>query len=211
MGLDVQIPATFNASGLLLRPGWEDDFNRPDSATLGSTTVGNRPWRVLAAAGANITPQIESQQLAASGTAGFVLASADAGTPDVRVEATVSGSDRTTSLTPNLRLAVRCIAADTPHFVSLRWTNVPGGERLTLNSYVPGRAGVTVNSAVLGNLEGKRIALEAIGDAYGAYLDGVRVIAPQIIPGLVGATHHGVQANNSANRVRLDSMVVTRA
>ncbi|WP_137769967.1 hypothetical protein [Brachybacterium sp. SGAir0954] len=205
----MRLPTVFTSSaGLPVRTGWEDNFDRADSTALGVTTIGRRPWTVLKATTAtDVVPRILSKQLASAGATGYVVASADAGTADVRIEATITVLDASSSLAPNMRLAVRCVAAETPHFVSLRWTNTTGV--LTLNSYVPGQTGVTVNSAAQGNLLGRRIALQAVGDVFSGYLDGVQVIPDTTIPGLSGYTRHGIQANNSANAVRFDNMTVT--
>jgi hypothetical protein len=211
MALQVNVGGQFSATGMqdLYPFGWRDDFDRPDSTSLGVTARGKRAWgTLLSVPEADAKARIVGGQLAASGATGYSLAYADAGTPDVRLEAKVAARDAAATLATNLRLAVRIGAATAtaPQFASLR-LNVAGGvQYATFDSYVPGQPRVIVQSSPLGDVLGKRLALQAKGDVFTAYLDGVAIMPPQTVPGLGGLTRHGVQANNSANAVRFDDM-----
>lgn len=211
MGYQVIATPAFTGAGLppLAPPGFADNFNRPDSTSLGVTSTGGRPWRFLKSVpDADIVPQVKDQQLASVGSVGYVLGYAEAHAADALVEATISFSDPASVLTPNLRIVARAASAAPAEFASVRWQNTPGNERVILDTYGPVRR--TEQSAVLGDLTGRRIGLKAQGDTFTVYADGVQVISPATALGVgAGVTRHGFQASNSSNTVRLDDLTVT--
>lgn len=209
MGYQIVATPSFSGAWLpaLITPGFRDDFDRPDSLDLGVTSRGGRAWELLPSVeGANIVPQVKDGQLAATGTTGYVLGTAEAYAADVLVEATIAYTARDAALTPNLRVAARCSSAAPAAFASVRWSNQAGSEYLWLDTY---GTRLTVQSGVLGDLTGRRVGLKAQGDEFTVYLDGEQVIAPTTAPGIAGVTRHGFQASNSANAARLDDITVT--
>lgn len=187
--MDIVLPVRFNNPRLPVveRPGYYDDFDRPEADTLGSTSNGRR-WETLTNTGALWgTTGTGAAALQSSGSQ-FHAAVADALTADGTLTTTIEDVDQSA---PNRRFGLAFRAQDWDNLTILAPVSSSNHE-LRISDRVDG---VTTALSGIGPVlsTGDTVTVRLDGTTVTVEVNGANVLS-QTITARASATKHGLYA-----------------
>lgn len=203
--MDIVLDTRFNNPNLptVQYPGFTDDFDRPVSATLGSTSGENRPWQVYEWPESGAAWGIaEGGTASAKNAGGPTAALVDALTPNGTLTARIA------SVNPAARYGGLILRwQDIENYIAVA-EQTSSNHRLAIVSRKAGTPGeVKTNSTAPVLVSGDNIAVTLQGTDIRVALNGVEILTADV-PDFAGSTKFGFYAHSGTDS-RWDSIKFT--
>jgi chitodextrinase/lysophospholipase L1-like esterase len=180
-----------------------DDYNRPDSTTLGTTATG--ALRYLSSG--TVSPVISGQRIGHTAAAGIGAVLVDTGRADVTIEATLAAIGTGPS-TRQGGLAIRATTAGNMYWLSTRRDGGTDGFDLwQITNGSPTRLTFTKGGVL--PTAGQRLRVTAVGSTITAFVDGLQVAQVTTATFNQTATLAGFAMGAQGLATRWDDLAIT--
>jgi hypothetical protein len=180
-----------------------DDYNRPDSTTLGTTATGALRY----VASGTVSPVISGQRIGHTAATGIGAVLVDTGRADVTIEATLAAIG-TGSGNRQGGLAIRATTAGNMYWLSTRRdANTDGFDIWQIVGGSPTR--LTVTTGGVTPTAGQRLRVTAVGSTITAFVDGFQVAQVTTATFNQTATLAGFAMGATGLATRWDDLAVT--